>query len=106
VDVDGHVVRRPLDGRNDVADAGKVEGVAGAAERAIVRGQRTDVGASPRSGPIITPSAQNRATESGQEPVAAGTDAPVGQERLPDWPDWPDSQDIVAAMVHSDVESF
>ena len=70
------------------------------------RGQRTDVGASPRSGPIITPSAQNRATESGQEPVAAGTDAPVGQERLPDWPDWPDSQDIVAAMVHSDVESF
>ena len=43
VNIDGHVVRRPLDGRNDVADTREVEGVAGAAERAIVRGQRADV---------------------------------------------------------------
>ena len=43
VDVDGHVVRRPLGGRNGVADAGEVEDVAGGAEHAIVRGQRADV---------------------------------------------------------------
>jgi hypothetical protein len=60
----------------------------------------------PISSPIITPAAQNRATESGQESVSAGTDTPVGQERLPDWPDWPDSHDMVAAMGQSDVESF